>query len=62
MCINPRAAGLQKLYPLVFLEYLSCPSEFSIVLRRIPIAIKARWNDVEIFKIVQPVIELHHLK
>jgi len=33
--------GVQKLHPLIFLEYLSCPSEFSIVLRRIPRATKA---------------------
>jgi len=32
---------VQKLHLLVFLEYLSCPSEFSIAPRRIPIAIQA---------------------
>jgi len=38
----------------VTLEYLSCPSEISIALLLIPRAIKAWWNDFEIFEIVQP--------
>jgi len=58
--INPRKGGVQKLNPLVLREYLSYPSEFSIALRRIPRAIKAWWNDVLIFEIVQPVIEIRH--
>jgi len=47
---------------LFMLEYLSCPSEFSIAFRHIPRAINAWWNDVEIVKIAQPVIELRHRK
>jgi len=37
-CLNPRTAGGAKAAPfIVFLLYISCPSEFSIALRRIPI-------------------------
>jgi len=39
---------MQSCTPIVFPEYISFPSEFR--------------NDVEIFKIVQPVIELSHRK
>jgi len=54
-----------KLHSLVFLEYLSCPSEISIALRRIPRAIKGSKRDGMTSRcskyIVQPVIELRHI-
>jgi len=34
LALNSVGGGVQKLHPLVFLEYLICPSEISMVLRR----------------------------
>jgi len=59
---KPSNSGRVQSCPFAFLEYLSCPSKFSIALRHISRAIKAWWNDVEIFEIVQPNIELRHRK
>jgi len=53
---------LQKLQPHVLLEYISGSLEISSALRRITRARKAGWNDVDIFDIVQPVIEWRHRK
>jgi len=56
------SVGVQSCTPFVFHEYITCLSEFSIALRRILRATKTWWNDVEIFKIVQPVINILHRK
>jgi len=45
---------VQKLRPLVCLEYLSCLSEFCIALQRIPRAIKACWNELGFSKFSYP--------
>jgi len=54
--------GVQSCTPLCFSWISQLPIGIFRCASRITRAIKAWWNDVEIFEIVQPVFELRHRK